>query len=184
VASTPTRILTFAEFDKLPEPVSGRYELRHGETVLVPPPKHAHYLMQRRLRRLLEGAAGAQGEVEIELGFRPQPVLDRGCSFRFPRALGCYSLKRRSHGRPGTGGGGIVTLQYHGRAHREEKRFAWKMEPANSGLSTHSTGASKYRLRTVPAPPTAAKPSRSFPAARSRSKTYFVNPRLSAYICG
>ena len=73
MASTPTRILTFAEFDKLPEPVSGRYELRHGETVLVPPPKHAHYLMQRRLRRLLEAAAGAQGEVEIEPGFRPQP---------------------------------------------------------------------------------------------------------------
>lgn len=72
MASTPTRLMTFAEFEQLPDPREGRYELRHGEPVLVPPPKLIHYDLQRRLRRLLDAAADSRWEVDIEMAFRPE----------------------------------------------------------------------------------------------------------------
>jgi len=64
--------MTFEEFEKLPDHPHGlRYELRHGGPILVPPPIHKHHLVQRRLMRLLEKAAGDAGEVSMEMGFRP-----------------------------------------------------------------------------------------------------------------
>jgi len=65
--------MTFAEFAQLPEPQTCRYELRHGELVTVAPPEHKHYLAQRRLRRLLESAAGDAGEVDTQMAFRAFP---------------------------------------------------------------------------------------------------------------
>ena len=73
MATTHTRLMTFAEFARLPEPQSYRCELRHGALVKVAPPKHKHYLVQRRLRRLLESAAGDAGEVDTEMAFRALP---------------------------------------------------------------------------------------------------------------
>jgi Uma2 family endonuclease len=72
MATTPTRLLTFAEFEQLPDPKTGRYELRHGELVTVAPPIHEHYLVQRRLRQLLETAVAA-GVVDTEMAFRALP---------------------------------------------------------------------------------------------------------------
>jgi Uma2 family endonuclease len=66
--------MTFAEFEQLPDPVDGgRNELRHGELIVVAPPKHDHYRVQQRLRRFLEQSAGDAGEVGTEMGFRPLP---------------------------------------------------------------------------------------------------------------
>jgi Uma2 family endonuclease len=65
--------MTFAEFEQLPDPQFGRYELRRGEPVIVAPPKLKHSTVQRRLRRLLEAAAGETGIVDSEFGFRPLP---------------------------------------------------------------------------------------------------------------
>jgi len=77
VTSPTTRLMTIAQFDELSETSQGfRYELRHGEPVKVPPPKHDHFSAQRRLRRLLERAVGETGEVEIELAFRPLPEYE------------------------------------------------------------------------------------------------------------
>ncbi len=77
MATTPAKLMTFAEFEKVPDHPRGLHcELRQGELVLVAPPKHKHYLVQRRLRRLLEKAAGGAGEVDIELGFRPLPEYE------------------------------------------------------------------------------------------------------------
>jgi Uma2 family endonuclease len=73
VATTPTRLMTFAEFDQLPESNAGRQELRHGELFTLSPPKHEHYLVQRRLRRLLEKTAGEAGVVDTEMAFRALP---------------------------------------------------------------------------------------------------------------
>ena len=73
MATTPTRLLTFAEFAQLPDPKEGRYELRHGELVTVAPPIHEHYLVQRSLRRLLETTVGDKYEVETHMPFRAQP---------------------------------------------------------------------------------------------------------------
>jgi Uma2 family endonuclease len=76
VAATHTRLMTFAEFDLLPEPQTCRYELRHGELVTVAPPIHQHSRAQRQLRRMLEKAAGESGVVENEFPFRALPEYE------------------------------------------------------------------------------------------------------------
>jgi len=72
VATTTTKLMTFAEFEQLPNPPEGfRQELRHGELFQVAPPKFDHSRVQWQLRRLLERAAGDAGIVTMEIGFRP-----------------------------------------------------------------------------------------------------------------
>jgi Uma2 family endonuclease len=63
-------LLTFAEFEQLPEPQGARLELRHGEPTPVPPPKWKHLMMERRLRSLLAAVAAGAGIVETEVGSR------------------------------------------------------------------------------------------------------------------
>ena len=61
--------MTFAEFEKLPDEVYRHSELRHGELVFVPPPKHKHRVVQDRLAELLKNFAGSS-YVGIEVSFR------------------------------------------------------------------------------------------------------------------
>ena len=63
MAATTTKLMTFAEFERIPNPPEGGfpYELRHGELVKVAPPKFQHSRVQWQLRRLLESAAGSAG---------------------------------------------------------------------------------------------------------------------------
>jgi len=63
--------MTFAEFEKLPDPPGARLELHHGDVLEVPPAKHGHYRVQHNLRDLLHGPAAAAGIVGTEFGFRP-----------------------------------------------------------------------------------------------------------------
>jgi Uma2 family endonuclease len=68
------KLLTVEEFERLPDPPSGHYELHHGEVVLVTPPVHDHKRLERRLRKLLEDMADAHGFVaDTEYAFRPLP---------------------------------------------------------------------------------------------------------------
>lgn len=76
MVTTHTRLMTFSEFEQLPEPQTCRYELRHGELVEVAPPIHEHSRVQRQLRRLLERAAGESGVVENEFPFRAVPEYE------------------------------------------------------------------------------------------------------------
>lgn len=76
MASTTTHLMTFAEFENLPDPPSAKYELRHGQICVVAPPKHNHYKVQLRLLRLLMQAAGDAGEVGVEMSFRPRPEYE------------------------------------------------------------------------------------------------------------
>jgi len=69
MATTTSRPVTFAELELMPDAPDGRYELRHGELVKVPPPEFPHFRIQRRLRKLLESAAPAV-VAEIEFAFR------------------------------------------------------------------------------------------------------------------
>lgn len=71
MATTPTRLMTFEEFEQLPDPPGGKYELRHGELFTLAPPRHDHYKIQQRLLRLLMRAAGDAAEMGTEMGFRP-----------------------------------------------------------------------------------------------------------------
>jgi len=76
VASTQTKLMTFAEFQKIPNPPGGVYELRQGELVKVPYPFGPHVRAQWQLRRLLEGAAGDAGVVDKEVPYRPVPEYE------------------------------------------------------------------------------------------------------------
>ena len=69
VASTATKLMTFAEFEKLPDQEI-RQELRHGEVVNVAPPKHGHHSIQPRLQCLLAALALRAGTVGTEFGFQ------------------------------------------------------------------------------------------------------------------
>ncbi len=75
MASTPTRLMTFEEFEQLPDPRDERerYELRHGELVKAPPPEYDHFLIQQTLRDLLDRAAAGQGRAYTEAAFRALP---------------------------------------------------------------------------------------------------------------
>ena len=77
MASPPTRLMSFAEFEQLPDTPQGfRYELRHGEPVQMPPPNHSHYCTQLRLQQMLIDAARSAGVVGIEMAFRPRPEFE------------------------------------------------------------------------------------------------------------
>ena len=73
MGATTTRLMTFAEFEKLPDEICRRHELRHGELVAMPPPIHRHVWLQYRIRRLIETRAPKADIVENHMPFRPMP---------------------------------------------------------------------------------------------------------------
>src|SRR5580700_1324754 len=73
MGATTTKLMTFAEFERLPDEVCRRHELRHGELVEVPPPVHRHIWLQRRIRELLQARAPEGDIVEKEMPFRLMP---------------------------------------------------------------------------------------------------------------
>lgn len=70
MATTTNRLVTFAELEQMPDTRDGRYELRHGELVKVPPPEFPHYRIQLRLQSLLSAIARDLGIVGTEFAFR------------------------------------------------------------------------------------------------------------------
>ncbi len=72
MASTTTRLMSYEEFERLPDPSPWmRQELHHGELFEMPPPVHRHKLREIRLRNLIQEAVGKSFVVENEIGFRP-----------------------------------------------------------------------------------------------------------------
>ena len=72
MASTTTRLMSYEEFEGLPDPSPWmRQELHHGELFEMPPPVHGHKLIEIRLRELIQDALGKSFVVENEIGFRP-----------------------------------------------------------------------------------------------------------------
>ncbi|HYZ83006.1 MAG TPA: Uma2 family endonuclease [Bryobacteraceae bacterium] len=74
-ASLP-KLLTVDEFDRLPNPPGGVYELRHGELFFVSFPEKIHKELQRRLRKIIEAIAeqaGVPGVTDTEFPYRPFP---------------------------------------------------------------------------------------------------------------
>lgn len=66
-----TQLMTFAEFEELPDEVCRNSELRHGELVQLAEPDQIHAWIQQRLMRLLDRRAEAFGIVGMEISFRP-----------------------------------------------------------------------------------------------------------------
>jgi Uma2 family endonuclease len=76
VATSTTKLMTFAEYEQIPNPPGGIYELRHGELVKVSYPKYPHVRAQSQLHSLLASAAGAVGTVTLEVPYRPLPEYE------------------------------------------------------------------------------------------------------------
>lgn len=70
--SATTKLLTVEEYDKIPNPPGGVYELYHGELVFVSYPELQHKLAQHRIRRKLEQLAVAGWFIEVEWPYRPE----------------------------------------------------------------------------------------------------------------
>lgn len=70
-STTTTRLMTWDEFEQLPESDCMRQELHHGELFEMPPPRKVHKNVQMRLRKALEKAVGEFWIVCEEIGFRP-----------------------------------------------------------------------------------------------------------------
>ena len=71
-AQSVPRPITVEEYERIPDPPGGRYELHHGELVFVTYPVHQHKALQRRLRKLLEPMAEPRGFiVDTEYPYRP-----------------------------------------------------------------------------------------------------------------
>jgi Uma2 family endonuclease len=75
VATTPTKLMTFAEFEQLPEE-GRRHELCHGEPKERPVVKWGHLIRLEKLRGLLAEAVGDAGLVVTEFSFRPVPEYE------------------------------------------------------------------------------------------------------------
>ncbi len=83
--TTTGTLLTMEQFSELPdydERTGNRYELDHGELIVVPPPKPIHDVLKSRIGKrliLFVNNHGLNGEVYVETGF----VLDED-SWRVP----------------------------------------------------------------------------------------------------
>ena len=73
MATTPTRLMTVEEYDRIPNPPGGVYELYHGELVKMGFPQISHAKTQLGIALLLRGRAGDQGVVKEEMAFRALP---------------------------------------------------------------------------------------------------------------
>lgn len=65
-----TKLVTVDEFAKMKDPADGRYELHHGELILVPPPLSDHARIQRRLMLILDRIC-VGWYVDKEFAFHP-----------------------------------------------------------------------------------------------------------------
>jgi Uma2 family endonuclease len=66
--------ITVEEYEQIPAPADGWYELHHGELVQVTRPVRRHWDLQRRLRDLLQPECQRRGYlVDIEYAYRPLP---------------------------------------------------------------------------------------------------------------
>lgn len=75
MGALPTSIpISVEEFERIPDPPGGRYELHHGDLVFVTFPVRRHKDLQRRLRKLLERMAEPVGYiVDMEYPYQPLP---------------------------------------------------------------------------------------------------------------
>ncbi len=73
-AQSIPKLLTVDEWEQIPNPPGGRYELHHGELVFVSYPVRQHGDLQRWLQKALEPFAEPKGFlVAVEYPYRPFP---------------------------------------------------------------------------------------------------------------
>ena len=73
-AQTIPKLFTVDEWEKIPNPSGGRYELHHGELVFVTYPVRRHKDLQRLLREMIDPLGRPKGYlVDTEYPYRPLP---------------------------------------------------------------------------------------------------------------
>ena len=72
-AQSIPRLYTVEEYEQIPDPPGGRYELHHGELVFLTYPVWQHKRLQRRLHEMLLAAKPAGYAVDLEYPYRPLP---------------------------------------------------------------------------------------------------------------
>lgn len=70
--------MTFAEFEQIPNPPGGVYELHHGELIKAVYPEFRHVRTRCQLRRLLESLSESAANVIVvdKMPFRPLPEYE------------------------------------------------------------------------------------------------------------
>lgn len=63
---------TFEEFEKLPDPSGGHYELHHGQVVLAPFRQKTRLLIEQGLIDVLRPLLHSKGMLACQLPFRPE----------------------------------------------------------------------------------------------------------------
>ena len=76
MATSVAKLMTVEEFERIPNPSGGVYELFHGELRAVSFPEIVHVKAQRQVRRLLEALAGDRGVVDKEMPYRVLPEYE------------------------------------------------------------------------------------------------------------
>ena len=111
VMGTITTLVTFEEFERLPDEPS-KLELMDGELIRMPPAETRHMRIALRLYKILEdtlrmlhgqGHARDLGEVFIETGYR---IGSNWVNSRCERLARRAERRQVSGGRPGIGGRG------------------------------------------------------------------------------
>ena len=73
-AQSIPKLFTVEEYEQIPDPPGGHYELHHGELVFVTYAVRQHKALQRWLRKMLEPLAEPKGYVvDTEYPYRPLP---------------------------------------------------------------------------------------------------------------
>ena len=70
MAPAATALVTFAEFEQLPDPPGSRLELHNGEVVDVLPPQLGHSFISHNLYDALKASCSTAAFVAMELGFK------------------------------------------------------------------------------------------------------------------
>src|SRR5271165_4530632 len=76
MSTVQTGLMSFEDFEKLPDPPSGHLELHHGHVTHIPPRRLSHAVIQQTLSDLLQPAARGKGFLTIEFPFRPEPEYE------------------------------------------------------------------------------------------------------------
>jgi Uma2 family endonuclease len=87
------KLLTVEEYERIPDPPGGRYELHHGEAVFVTYPVRQHKVLQRRLRILLDSIAAPRGFL-VDTGYPYRPLPENEV---WGADVACVAALRDSH---------------------------------------------------------------------------------------
>jgi len=101
-AQSLPKLLSVEEYERIPNPPGGRYELHHGELVFLTYPVRRHKDLQRCLRKLLEPLVESKGYiVDTVFPYRPLPENEVwGADVACVQAARHHSIEKWLNGSP------------------------------------------------------------------------------------